>query len=87
VIGLAMVAVVALAQETEKEMADRIAFENENARYSFYTNVDDEISGLTQSREEIRQGLNVKGQYSYSDGFYKRTVIYEADHNGYRVVE
>ena len=30
--------------------------------------------------------VQVTGSYSYSDGFYRRTVNYEADENGYRVV-
>ncbi len=32
-------------------------------------------------------GLALKGVYSYSDGFYKRTVHYVADENGYRVIK
>jgi hypothetical protein len=35
----------------------------------------------------VRKGLALKGFYSYSDGYFKRTVHYEADQNGYRVVK
>lgn len=49
------------------------------------SDVEDHISDLTQSRQEQREGLAVKGMYSYSDGFVKRTVHYVADEKGYRV--
>lgn len=39
------------------------------------------------AREETRDGTKVSGMYSYSDGFVMRTVFYEADENGYRVVK
>ena len=38
-------------------------------------------------RSEQRDGLALKGMYSYSDGFFRRTVHYEADEGGYRVVK
>lgn len=54
-------------------------------RYQFSSDVEDHINDLTQQRSETRDGLLVKGSYSYSDGYYRRTVNYEADENGYRV--
>ncbi|XP_068900301.1 pro-resilin-like [Tenebrio molitor] len=59
--------------------------QNRAARYEFSSNVEDHINDLMQQRDEVRDGLNVKGSYSYSDGYYKRTVHYEADDKGYRV--
>lgn len=59
----------------------------ETAQYKFASNVDDTINGNLHEREEVRDGLNVRGKYSYSDGFYKRTVHYEADDKGYRVIK
>lgn len=32
-------------------------------------------------------GLSLRGSYSYSDGFFQRTVHYEADEGGYRVTK
>lgn len=32
-------------------------------------------------------GLALKGMYSYSDGFFRRTVHYAADEGGYRVTK
>ncbi|XP_030752933.1 uncharacterized protein LOC115879993 [Sitophilus oryzae] len=60
--------------------------QNEAARYQFSSNIDDHISDLTHQRSEERDGLSVKGMYSYSDGYYKRTVHYVADDKGYRVL-
>ncbi|XP_060533711.1 uncharacterized protein LOC132706398 [Cylas formicarius] len=59
--------------------------QNEAARYEFSSNIDDHISDLTHQRSETREGLAVRGMYSYSDGYYQRTVHYEADQNGYRI--
>lgn len=42
---------------------------------------------IPQVRQETRDGLNLAGLYSYSDGFFRRTVHYEADENGYRVTK
>lgn len=50
-----------------------------NARYYFSSDVEDQARNLTQHRDELRDGLKVKGSYSYSDGFLKRKVVYEAD--------
>jgi len=57
-----------------------------SAKYAFASAVDDGIMDQSQVRQEVRDGLKVKGSYSYSDGFYKRTIKYEADEGGYRVV-
>lgn len=57
-----------------------------NAQYSFATAVDDGIQDQSQIRQETRDGTKVTGTYAYSDGYFKRTVNYEADENGYRVV-
>lgn len=59
----------------------------ESAKYSFASQIDDSINGNQHQREEVRDGVNVKGMYSYSDGYVKRTVFYEADDKGYRVVK
>uniref|UniRef100_A0A182P9C3 Uncharacterized protein n=1 Tax=Anopheles epiroticus TaxID=199890 RepID=A0A182P9C3_9DIPT len=58
-----------------------------SAQYSYDTSVNDTINDHTIMRQEERNGLSLKGMYSYSDGFFKRTVHYEADDKGYRVVK
>lgn len=58
-----------------------------NAKYEFASDVVDDINGNDHQREEVRDGLKVVGKYSYRDGYYKRTVHYEADDKGYRVVK
>lgn len=58
-----------------------------NAHYTFGTNVQDNIHDQQIARQETRDGLALRGMYSYSDGFFKRTVHYEADENGYRVTK
>uniref|UniRef100_A0AAG5DJL4 Uncharacterized protein n=1 Tax=Anopheles atroparvus TaxID=41427 RepID=A0AAG5DJL4_ANOAO len=57
------------------------------AQYSYDTSVNDTINDHTIQRQEERNGLALKGMYSYSDGFFRRTVHYEADEKGYRVVK
>lgn len=59
----------------------------ESAKYEFSSNVDDQISGNQHNRQETRDGVNVKGSYSYSDGYFKHTVHYIADDKGYRIVK
>ncbi|XP_066149107.1 uncharacterized protein Cpr51A [Euwallacea fornicatus] len=59
--------------------------QNVAAKYKFSSDINDHISDLTHQRSEERDGLALKGMYSYSDGYYKRTVHYVADENGYRV--
>lgn len=61
--------------------------QNENAQYSFSSTINDDINDGSMDREETRDGKKVTGKYSYSDGFVRRTVHYEADENGYRVVK
>lgn len=39
------------------------------------------------TRSETREGTALTGMFSYSDGFFKRTVHYRADENGYRVTK
>ncbi|XP_064551869.1 larval cuticle protein A3A [Drosophila montana] len=63
------------------------AEQNANAQYQFNSNIDDKINDGAITREESRDGTKVTGSYSYTDGFVKRTVHYEADENGYRVVK
>ena len=73
------------AEEYEKAELERI--QNESAQYAFNSKVTDDINDSTIQREETRDGTKVSGMYSYSDGFVMRTVHYEADENGYRVVK
>lgn len=72
--------------ETEEERLLREE-QNRNAHYSFGTSIDDQINDHSIQREEVRDGLALRGMYSYSDGYFKRTIHYEADENGYRVVK
>lgn len=58
-----------------------------NAKYSFDSTISDNIMDNNQVRQEKRNGLVLTGLYSYSDGFYKRTVHYKADEHGYRVTK
>jgi hypothetical protein len=58
-----------------------------NAKYSFHSTINDNIMDNNQVRQEKRNGLELSGLYSYSDGFYKRTVHYKADEHGYRVTK
>lgn len=59
----------------------------ESAKYEFASETDDTINSNFHQRQEVRDGLAVKGQYSYSDGYFKRTVHYEADDKGFRVIK
>ncbi|KAH8348167.1 hypothetical protein KR084_004953 [Drosophila pseudotakahashii] len=77
-------------QETEAEREEREEYEkyqNENAQYSFNSNVDDKINDGQIKRTEEREGGTVRGSYSYFDGFVKRHVEYIADKDGYRVLK
>ncbi|CAH1107824.1 unnamed protein product [Psylliodes chrysocephalus] len=56
-----------------------------NANYQYASQVDDHINGNYQQKAEVRQGGVVYGKYSYDDGFFWRTVYYQADKNGYVV--
>lgn len=75
-----VVEVEKLSSEEEQEQA-------KSAYYNFETSVHDTINDHEHVRKEVREGLALKGMYSYSDGFFKRTVHYEADEGGYRVVK
>ena len=59
--------------------------QNQNAQFSFGYRIQDQIKDGFIERQEERNGLSLRGQYSYSDGYVRRTVTYEADENGYRV--
>lgn len=74
-------------KEAKKVLEDEFKKQAESAKYQFASNVDDEISGNQHHREETRDGVNVKGSYSYNDGFFRHTVHYIADDKGYRVIK
>lgn len=59
----------------------------ESAKYSFSSDVQDDINGNLHQRQETRDGTKVTGSYTYEDGFFRRTVHYVADENGYRVIK
>lgn len=73
-------------EETEEE---RLLHEEQakSAHYSFGTSIDDKINDHSIQRQETRDGLALRGMYSYSDGYFRRTIHYQADENGYRVVK
>ncbi|XP_033252227.1 uncharacterized protein LOC117191480 [Drosophila miranda] len=76
--------------EIDQDEEDRLELErqqNENAQYSFSSNIDDQINDNQNTRTEERDGGTVRGSYSYTDGFVKRTVHYIADKDGYRVLK
>lgn len=79
---------IAKQSSIDKEELRRFNEEQaKSAHYSFDSSISDSINDHSISRAETRDGLLLKGMYSYSDGFFKRTVFYEADENGYRVVK
>merc|ERR1712083_907325 len=57
----------------QKKIEELAKEQNKNAKYGF------------MERQEEREGLAVRGQYSYSDGYFHHSVTYVADENGYRV--
>merc|ERR1712083_750196 len=59
--------------------------QKKNAKYSFGYRIQDKIKDGFMERQEEREGLAVRGQYSYSDGYFHHSVTYVADENGYRV--
>lgn len=77
---------IPVRSESEEERLLRLE-QARNAHYSFGTSVDDGINDHSIHRQETREGLALRGMYSYSDGFFKRTIHYKADENGYRVVK
>jgi hypothetical protein len=72
---------------TEPATSEELEEQNQNAHYNFKTSVLDTINDHEHVRQEVREGLALKGMYSYSDGFFRRTVHYEADEGGYRVTK
>lgn len=72
---------------TEPETSEELEEQSRSAYYKFGTSVHDTINDHEHVRQEIREGLALRGMYSYSDGFFRRTVHYEADEGGYRVVK
>ncbi|CAO1432015.1 unnamed protein product [Diamesa serratosioi] len=72
---------------TEALTSEELDEQSRNAYYTFDTSVQDTINDHEHVRSEQRDGLALKGMYSYSDGFFRRTVHYEADEGGYRVVK
>merc|ERR1719158_1880531 len=77
-----------ISEEQNKEADTDSDFEAaRNARFNFGYTIQDDINGAVVQRTEERDGLKLTGEYSYSDGFFKRTVAYVADENGYRVTK
>lgn len=72
---------------TEPETSEELEEQSRSAYYKFGISVHDTINDHEHVRQEVREGLALKGMYSYSDGFFRRTVYYEADEGGYRVVK
>ena len=72
---------------TEKATPEELEEQAKSAHYKFGTSVQDTINDQENIREEVRDGLALKGMYSYSDGYFRRSVHYEADEGGYRVVK
>lgn len=75
-----------LIEEEKLIQAKIVADQAAHAVYNFATSIVDGIMDNTQLRSETRDGLKLNGSYSYSDGFFRRTVNYVADEDGYRVV-
>lgn len=71
---------------TEALTSEELEDQAKSAYYNFGTSISDSINDHSHVREETREGLALKGMYSYSDGFFKRTVHYVADEGGYRVI-
>ncbi|TMW47129.1 hypothetical protein DOY81_007789 [Sarcophaga bullata] len=84
---LAAAIALPIDREDAEERAELERIQNESAQYAFNSHVEDKINDNMIAREETRDGTKVSGMYSYSDGFVMRTVFYEADENGYRVVK
>ncbi|XP_035789674.1 uncharacterized protein LOC118465479 [Anopheles albimanus] len=74
-------------QQSEESEETLEQIQAKSAQYAYDTSVNDTINDHSIQRKEERNGLSLKGYYSYSDGFFKRTVHYEADDKGYRVVK
>jgi hypothetical protein len=72
---------------TEPETEEELENQAKSAFYKFGTSVHDTINDSTNVRQEERDGLELTGMYSYSDGFFKRTVYYKAGVGGYQVTK
>lgn len=72
---------------TEELTPEELEEQAKSAFYNFGTSVRDTINDHEHVRHEEREGLALKGMYSYSDGFFRRTVHYVADEGGYRVTK
>lgn len=72
---------------TEPATSEERDNQAKSAYYRFGTSIHDTINDHEHDRSEVREGLALKGVYSYADGFFRRTVYYEADEGGYRVVK
>lgn len=72
---------------TPELSSDEVEDQAKSAYYNFGTEVKDTINDHEHTRQETREGLKLTGMYSYSDGFFKRTVHYVADEGGYRVTK
>lgn len=83
---LALASAVPVKEVRDLTEEDKLALEQaRNARYRFESQIVDNIKDLVNERYEERDGLNLKGSFSYSDGYVLRTVNYVADENGYRI--
>jgi hypothetical protein len=71
----------------KEETLEELEKQANSAYYKFGTSVHDTINDHEHIRQEERNGLALRGLYSYSDGFFRRTVYYEADEGGYRVTK
>lgn len=76
-----------LRTTTEPATSEELEEQSRSAFYKFGTSIHDTINDHEHVRQEVREGLALKGMYSYSDGFFRRSVHYEADEDGYRVVK
>jgi hypothetical protein len=76
-----------ITTSTEPLTSEELEEQAKSAHYNFDTSVHDTINDHMHVRSEKRDGLALTGMYSYSDGFFKRTVHYEADEGGYRVIK
>jgi hypothetical protein len=72
---------------TEPATEEELEEQRKSAYYKFGTSIHDSINDNEHIRSEVRNGLELTGMYSYSDGFFRRTVYYKADEDGYRVTK
>lgn len=84
---LSTVTTIRPATTTEPETEEELENQAKSAYYKFGTSVHDTINDHEHVRQEVREGLELTGMYSYSDGFFHRSVWYKADEDGYRVTK